>query len=242
MTLPAFIPSTASIDGSLRVRGGLTTPYVPPSGPGPTTRGMCEPQPVWLDCALGRASGVAPFAMVLAASRRPAANSSARQLLSLENLAERGARAFWPHLPVRTRGLLYYLGSDKRAVSAVAVIHDRFGRVLVGYHRYKDPVPWSLPGGMVRRGEDPAAAVVRELGEELGVEAEVISLVAHIHHEQGRLELVYRCRRARGEWSFGAEMDGAAYFPARDYALPTNMDPHHRQTILSRAARSPRNR
>lgn len=42
------------------------------------------------------------------------------------------------------------------------------GQILLVRHTY-GPRGWDLPGGMVRRGEDPALAARREMHEELGV-------------------------------------------------------------------------
>ncbi|HWC23168.1 MAG TPA: GNAT family N-acetyltransferase [Flexivirga sp.] len=63
----------------------------------------------------------------------------------------------------------------KRAI-AQALIRDESGRLLVCELVYKKP--WDLPGGVVDPLESPAAAVVRELREELGVTARVRSLAA----------------------------------------------------------------
>lgn len=49
-------------------------------------------------------------------------------------------------------------------------------RVLLGHRspgRRDFPDRWSLPGGHVEPGEDPVAALVRELEEELGIRAAV---------------------------------------------------------------------
>jgi len=40
---------------------------------------------------------------------------------------------------------------------------------------------WELPGGKVERGEDPSAAVVREIREELGCD---VAVVGHLDGEQ----------------------------------------------------------
>lgn len=52
----------------------------------------------------------------------------------------------------------------------------RGGRVLLAHRspgRDFYPDAWDLPGGHVERGEDPRAALARELGEELGIDASV---------------------------------------------------------------------
>ncbi|GAA2036139.1 hypothetical protein GCM10009756_31050 [Pseudokineococcus marinus] len=52
----------------------------------------------------------------------------------------------------------------------------RDGRALMVHrspHRRWYPDVWDLPGGHVEAGEDPRAALVRELREELAVEAQV---------------------------------------------------------------------
>jgi 8-oxo-dGTP pyrophosphatase MutT (NUDIX family) len=49
--------------------------------------------------------------------------------------------------------------------AAVAVWHD--GKVLKVRHSYRRG--WSLPGGVLRRGEDPRFAACREVREEVGL-------------------------------------------------------------------------
>ena len=54
-----------------------------------------------------------------------------------------------------------------RRSSVVVAAFDGQGRVLLVRHSYGPPV-WSLPGGGIDRGEDPARAAEREIREELG--------------------------------------------------------------------------
>lgn len=56
----------------------------------------------------------------------------------------------------------------KRPIAGVSVIAvDDAGGVLLVRHSY-GPQLWALPGGGLSRGEEPKAAAVRELREELG--------------------------------------------------------------------------
>jgi 8-oxo-dGTP pyrophosphatase MutT (NUDIX family) len=53
------------------------------------------------------------------------------------------------------------------------------GEVLLVRHTY-GPDRWELPGGGVRRGEDPLAGLQRELAEELGIEVGAPSVVCTV--------------------------------------------------------------
>ncbi len=61
-------------------------------------------------------------------------------------------------------------------VAAYAVITDDAGRMLLP-HWHQGPGGWTLPGGGIDPGEDPADGVVREVFEETGFQAEVDQLL-----------------------------------------------------------------
>jgi 8-oxo-dGTP diphosphatase len=65
-----------------------------------------------------------------------------------------------------------------RRIGAYGVVRDDAGRVLLarGSDRSAFPGIWSLPGGGVEQGEDPAVAVVREVYEETGLTVRVAGL------------------------------------------------------------------
>ncbi len=67
---------------------------------------------------------------------------------------------------------------------SAGIIH-RDGQVLVGQRRRADrhPLKWEFPGGKVEQGETPQQALVRELREELQIEATVGSELARYEHE-----------------------------------------------------------
>jgi mutator protein MutT len=67
---------------------------------------------------------------------------------------------------------------------SAGIIH-RNGQVLVGQRRRSDrhPLKWEFPGGKVEFGESPQEALVRELAEELQIQAIVGSELARYEHD-----------------------------------------------------------
>ena len=68
-----------------------------------------------------------------------------------------------------------------RPILAVSAVVFRQGRVLI-VRRARAPLigHFSLPGGVVEVGETLAAALARELMEEVGIEAEIIAFNRHV--------------------------------------------------------------
>ncbi|GAB3597035.1 hypothetical protein GCM10027446_24670 [Angustibacter peucedani] len=73
-------------------------------------------------------------------------------------------------LPAPVRRTLVRAGTPGFTVGAVCLL-ERDGRLLM--LRQPHRVGWSLPGGLLDRGESAAQAVAREVHEELGVDVEV---------------------------------------------------------------------
>jgi 8-oxo-dGTP pyrophosphatase MutT (NUDIX family) len=91
--------------------------------------------------------------------------------------------------------------------SANAVVTDDAGRVLV--IRRVDNGLWALPGGAMDLGESLAAAAVREVREETGIDCEVTGLVG-IYTDPGHVILYTSDGEVRQEFSvvFTARADG----------------------------------
>src|SRR5256886_14989944 len=66
----------------------------------------------------------------------------------------------------------------------VAVIERNDRRFLIGQRRRNDtsPLKWEFPGGKVREGESPEAALARELQEELGVTLVKSAEIGRVRH------------------------------------------------------------
>lgn len=113
-------------------------------------------------------------------------------------------------------------------VAAYALITDDAGRLLLP-HWHQGPGGWTLPGGGIDPGEDPADGVVREVREETGFEAEIEELLGIDNmiipgdrrlsaEKQGvpmqALRIVYRARITGGELTVeqGGSTDDVAWF------------------------------
>lgn len=113
-------------------------------------------------------------------------------------------------------------------VSAVALI-DRDGRVLLAQRPAGKRMAglWEFPGGKIETGETPEAALIRELGEELGIDTAEsclapLTFASHSYDDFHLLMLVYVCRK----WSGtprpleGGELAWVRTSRLRDYDMP----------------------
>ena len=77
-----------------------------------------------------------------------------------------------------------------RTVIVSAAVVVRAGRVLLSQRKGGTHLAgaWEFPGGKVEPGEDPRAALVRELREELGVDADVGEIVDVTFHRYPEAE------------------------------------------------------
>jgi mutator protein MutT len=71
--------------------------------------------------------------------------------------------------PERIHAVFQYNGM----VQVVAAVIEREGLILIGQRtaQQSHPLEWEFPGGKVERGETPGQAMVRELDEELAIQA-----------------------------------------------------------------------
>jgi 8-oxo-dGTP diphosphatase len=90
--------------------------------------------------------------------------------------------------------------TDRRRTLVVAgLIIGGDGRILITQRRADQSLGghWEFPGGKVEPGEAPVAALVRELGEEIGVTVAVgriWEVLFHAYPEFDLVMLVYVCR------------------------------------------------
>ena len=118
-----------------------------------------------------------------------------------------------------------------QVVAAVIRHGEKIFATQRGYGEFKDG--WEFPGGKVREGETPQAALVREIREELDTDIAVGSLIAQIEHDYPAFHLsmgCYWCRVLNGDlvlkeheaarWLSRDELDAVDWLPADRRLLP----------------------
>ena len=70
-------------------------------------------------------------------------------------------------------------------VPVVCAVIEQDGRVLVAQRPPNKllPLKWEFPGGKVEPGEEPAAAITREIREELGCDVRVLRALTPFDHD-----------------------------------------------------------
>ncbi len=111
-------------------------------------------------------------------------------------VAERGHRALlavYGRLSERWQLRIVHLVAPSHSVGALALVRDDAGALLLVRHTYK--TGWGLPGGLVKSGEHPADAVVREAAEEVGLTIEVTGEPAVVvDPPTRRVDVIFRAR------------------------------------------------
>ena len=138
--------------------------------------------------------------------------------------------AIWRRVPKRVRRLGVLLTEARFTVTTGAVIVDAQGRVLLLQHHFRPGSGWGIPGGFMQPGEQPEAALRRELREELGVEIEQLALAfARALERYQQIELIFRCT-VRGELQLRQlEVAHAVWFALDE--LPAGLSADQRQLI-----------
>jgi 8-oxo-dGTP diphosphatase len=104
----------------------------------------------------------------------------------------------WRAAPKGLRKIGARLLQTRFTASAGAVVTDERGRVLLLKHVFRTGEGWGVPGGFIGKGEQPEAAVRRELLEETGLELESAEFAfARVIENANHMEIIFRCR-ARG--------------------------------------------
>ena len=144
---------------------------------------------------------------------------------------KRHGAPLWRCIPSWARRALLWMFNAHFIVGAVAVVRDEQGRTLIARHTYRRSAPWGLPGGWVRRGEDPGQAVVREVLEETGLRIEVIAPLMIQRERAAHLVVIYAARLVAGTFRPSEEVSEIRFVDPG--AFPPGVREDHRAVIAA---------
>lgn len=121
------------------------------------------------------------------------------------------------------------------------IARDPEGRLLMVRLSYAE-AGWSFPGGGAKRGEDMASAAVRELAEETGCEARLVTLVGRMEETLSgspHTAHVYSCITDDFPVPDQREVVEARYFPPHSLPHPMTERTRARLAFWLEAQRAP---
>ena len=138
--------------------------------------------------------------------------------------------ALWRGAPRSLRRWGVRMVEPRFTVTAGAVIRDERGRVLLLEHVFRAGSGWGIPGGFIKRGEQPEEALRRELREEIGLELEETELAfVRTLKRPAQVEVIFRCRPRGVLGPSSLEIKRAQWFGMD--ALPESLTRDQRRII-----------
>lgn len=143
-------------------------------------------------------------------------------------MIKKAIRAVWRILPPKIRLKIVRASQRKFTASAAAVVINDKNEVLLLDHVLRPFATWGLPGGFLGRGEQPEAALKREIREEVGIEITDISLFRVRNHDR-HIEILYTARSNQTPQIKSREIINCGWFSADN--LPERVSPGQKRMI-----------
>lgn len=115
---------------------------------------------------------------------------------------------------------------DRFTASAVVVIFNELGEVLLLDHLLRPASGWGLPGGFINRGESPEKAIRREIHEEITIDLDELKL-RRVRTFRRHLEIVFSARALGEPVIASREILGFEWFKPAE--MPQGVSLDHRR-------------
>jgi len=154
-------------------------------------------------------------------------------LLSSPSMLKNLMARIWRGLPGGLRRWSLRITNARFTVTAGSVIFNQQGQVLLLKHRFRAGSGWGLPGGFIKRGEQPLDALRRELEEEIALKIENPQVFwARSFARPRQVEILFICETQAVPNPQSMEVESAVWFSADD--LPTGL-PQDQKLLIERA-------
>jgi 8-oxo-dGTP diphosphatase len=134
----------------------------------------------------------------------------------------------WKILPWRVRAKIVRLTQPKFTVSAAAVIINMEREVLLLDHVLRPLSGWGLPGGFLKKGEQPDEGIRREIREEIGLELDSLAMY-RVRTVGSHIEMIFTARPSGEPKVNSREILGLGWFTTA--SMPANLSIAQRNII-----------
>jgi 8-oxo-dGTP diphosphatase len=132
----------------------------------------------------------------------------------------------WKRLPPWARTRVTRFTQRTFTVSVAAIVTNDRGEVLLLNHVLRPRSGWGIPGGFIGTGEQPEAAIHREIREETGLELENLSFY-RVRTLKRHVEILFLAT-SKGEASINSrEITELAWFEPDKVPSEMNRDQRH---------------
>ncbi|MBE7517325.1 MAG: NUDIX domain-containing protein [Chloracidobacterium sp.] len=129
----------------------------------------------------------------------------------------------WKKMPPWARLRLTRATQHKFTASAAGIVTNPQGEVLLLDHLLRPGSGWGLPGGFIQPGEQPEAALRREIREETGLELTNVSFY-RVRTFKRHVEVLYRANSSGEGRILSREIKQIRWFAADDIPTEMNLD------------------
>jgi 8-oxo-dGTP diphosphatase len=134
----------------------------------------------------------------------------------------------WKKMSPAARSKIVRLTQPKFTVSAAAIITNEKNEVLLLDHVLRPFSNWGIPGGFIEPGEQPEAAVRREIFEETGLELNNVKLVK-VKTNNTHIEIIFRAFASGKAEAKSREINAAVWFAVDE--IPEEMSKKQKAEI-----------
>jgi ADP-ribose pyrophosphatase YjhB (NUDIX family) len=138
--------------------------------------------------------------------------------------------ALWRRAPGKLRRLSVRLSQSRFTVTTGAVVVDDDDRILLLKHVFRAGSGWGIPGGFMNKGEQPEAALRREVHEEVGLDLDRVELAfVRTLKQIGQVEIYFRAAPRGAPEPRSMEIKSADWFKLDE--LPAGLSRDQRKII-----------